>query len=492
MSEDVYGIQKNILVNPTSGNLFIGNIFKHTRRSTSTAPVLDANNNDHILYGGSKIVTVKELAAAHPISRPVGDSIRANVRKYLPNAGDMTGLLDLAFTRNDHAPFFPYVNITIKDTPTMSATMTPTLTMTPTMTMTPTPTMTMTHTPTMSMTPTVTGTQTIERVFGRLISSTDNSMVTVAYEDGFVGIRFNHRDFVNAFVPEWTQDPIQEFASFDNPFHRIDITFHNVVVDGSYDGGEQEIIPSSNNELLREDDATDFLSQIPNSDILYTDVFDYNMTPKFLLQGSQTETSFSTVSLFTHFNTTSNSGETNQYYRRYKKILDSPSVSGRELSTYYMFNGRVTGGDVRIQSIHISGAKYTSGSWTLDPTQVITHGVNGNIVSFDTPTMTMTHTVTPTMTQTPTITMTPTMTMTQTPTMTMTPTVTMTQTDTLTYTPTDTSTMTHTRTIDLFNIGNDTIDIIDEFNTMIIIQEYAKYTGLLSRHEMKQRFFTLV
>jgi hypothetical protein len=470
-----YGLSKDVL-NLGGSGMNMNNIIKFADDETSDFPFVDLDESGKAtqvrissVRGGSITVSknalsIEELASINPISRPTGDVLRDKdkILKYLPNSAELTGVLDAAYGKYEHHTDFEYI-----DSP-------PVPTWTPTVSMTPTVSTTMTDT----MTPTITGSPTVENLFRNLYQDDSNNIITSHYADDHVGIRFNARAFVKQF---YTLDTSTENdhkwisnSKYDHPFFAIEIEFESLTFD-----------PELDLDLTRENGLSGLFESGEKEikDRLYTDVYDYD---DLAFGIEKVDDNTHTIRLLTYFKQKADESE---YSEAFENVFNDDTYTDlhSRYATYYMFKPG-SGTNPKIKSVKVYPGILNELSKSMEKSLdgVIEHGkFEIYLTSFDTPSPTVSPTPTATVSFTPSVSPTPTATVSFTPSVSPTPTVTITE-------PTPTPTVTITETLLLFNIGDDTVELIDAFDSMIIIQEFDKRASASRMSAFdKKLFFTI-
>lgn len=476
-----YGLSKDVL-NLGGSGMNMNNIIKFADDETSDFPFVDLDESGKAtqvrissvrgsITVSKNALSIEELASINPISRPTGDVLRDKdkILKYLPNSAELTGVLDAAYGKYEHHTDFEYI-----DSP-------PVPTWTPTVSMTPTVSTTMTDT----MTPTITGSPTVENLFKNLYLDDSNNSITSHYADDHVGVRFNARKFANQFYTldkdrendhKWKSD--SNSANYDHPFFAIEIEFEFLEFDDEPD--------------LTRENALSGLFKSTENDIkikerLYTDVYNYD---DLAFGIKRDEVNNKKITLFTYFKQKEDESD---YSEAFEVVFtdDTYTELHNRYATYYMFKPS-SGTNPKIKSVKVyPGVLKSSGDVTVmekSSDGVIEHGkFEDYLTSFDTPSPTVSPTPTVTVSFTPSVSPTPTATASFTPSVSPTPTVTITE-------PTPTPTVTITETLLLFNIGDDTLELIDAFDSMIIIQEFDKRASASASRMStfdKKLFFTI-
>lgn len=218
----------------------------------------------------SKDINYKILAHFKPISRPYGETILTDEKisinnddtvvyyesKYLPRADELTGYIDLNIGtgKNDHDVFFPIRmgdmietptpswTHTISWTPTMSYTPTMSISWTPTVSWTPTMSNTPTGSPVATPTPTITGTpdlQSAADVFRGLWSQSNDDYFNFYTKDGYFGMRFKYRRFIDDFYTGHTDGlfkpkKINNGKGLFNPIRKVVVQVENLTIEDKF------------------------------------------------------------------------------------------------------------------------------------------------------------------------------------------------------------------------------------------------------------------
>ena len=480
-----YGLSP-VTLEDTGSKLTITDIIRFADDEDALFPTLDKDSDGKVIKIRINSVrdesrtnmTIEQLASVNPVSRPHLDVLRDQFEtiKYLPNSAELTGLLDAAYEKYDH-DYDEFEHVDSPPVPTWS----------PTVTMTPTPSMTVT--PTVS--PTITGSPTLNNLFHTLTLDSSNNIITSHYADGYVGIRFNARAFTKKFYTYG--DDIKDddgnkvfksgLVNFHHPFFEIEVEFETLSFKDNLDSGyarENEM-----NEFVYEDGTmrTDY-------ETLYDGVYSYTEANVIQKDGDN----HNKITIQTYFKV--DDGKDSEYSDKYFTVLKDGTFTDERhpyYAVYHMFP--CVGTDPKIKNVSVVPGKLARDLGEPSDTYLymkrdgggtITHGENDNhLTSFDTPTPSVSPTPTATMTFTTTTTVSPTVTTTVSPTVTTTPTVTITE-------PTPTPTVTVTETLLLFDIGSDTLELIDSFDSMIIIQEFDKRaTASRTTTRDKRMFFTV-